>query len=136
MNPLGWVDCSDGSPLASPAVLLLSAFPLIPIGHALILGAPVGYHLRGTQHSSQGRCLLQEMYRCELCGETMPPRTRAHRIIVETRDRTCPARERVNRVVKWVNGRRKVLWTDDPGGNGEEPVREGLVCPTCFASQD
>jgi hypothetical protein len=66
----------------------------------------------------------------------VPRRTRAHRVIVETRDRTYPARERVNRVVKWINGRRKVLWTDDPGGSGAEPTREALVCPICVAEAE
>ena len=69
------------------------------------------------------------MYKCQMCQRTIPPRTRAHRIVVETRPRQYPFRPKANRVI--VDGREKFV--DDPGGEGWEIVREAIVCPECAA---
>jgi hypothetical protein len=71
------------------------------------------------------------MFRCEICGSTVPAHTRAQRIVLETRPKRYPARPEVFRVVTWIAGKRKVTWKDDPGGIGDEIVREVLVCPAC-----
>jgi hypothetical protein len=75
------------------------------------------------------------MYRCDQCGATVPPRNRARRVVVETRERIYPARLKANRVVSFVNGKRKVVLKDDPGGFGEETVREVVVCQTCSTTR-
>jgi hypothetical protein len=69
------------------------------------------------------------MYTCELCKRVVPPKTKAYRIVLETRFRRYPARADVNRVVK----EGKVHYTNDPGGQGREIVHEALVCPDCAA---
>jgi hypothetical protein len=74
------------------------------------------------------------MYRCELCGTVVPPRTACHRVVVAARARRYSARPQVNRVVRFEGTRRKVIWTDDPGGEGPAIVREALACPGCAAN--
>ncbi len=69
------------------------------------------------------------MYRCEICQKVAPARTKAARIVVETRPRSYPFRPRANRFVH----ERKVEYRDDPGGSGYEIVREVTACPDCAA---
>lgn len=79
---------------------------------------------------------LNLMYRCQSCSCVAPPRTPARRIVVETRPKTYPSRAAVNRVVrKPPDGKRKVEYMHDPGGTGNEIVREIVVCPHCFAQR-
>jgi hypothetical protein len=75
------------------------------------------------------------MYRCEICGTVVPPRTPCHRVVVQTRPARYPRRSEVNRVVYRVNGRWKEKYTDDPGGNGVQIVREVTACPGCANAQ-
>jgi hypothetical protein len=58
-------------------------------------------------------------------------------VIVETRPRVYPAREKVfPKYVATTNGWRRVRneWNDDPGGVGREIVRALRVCPSCAAT--
>ena len=71
------------------------------------------------------------MYRCELCGKTVPPHTPAHKIAVATRGATYPLRPKVFACWKWQNGRRKFVRPDDPGGVGRQVSREVTACPDC-----
>src|SRR6266542_2709728 len=75
--------------------------------------------------------VLQERFRCEICGMSVPPRTRLQRLVTDTRDKRYPARAAANRVVEQAGGKRRVVWKDDPGGVGSEIAREVPVCPTC-----
>ncbi len=67
------------------------------------------------------------MYKCQVCQRVVSAGTKAYRIPVEFRFRRYPARSKVNRVVR----HHKVEHTDDPGGEGQEIVREITVCPEC-----
>lgn len=68
------------------------------------------------------------MYRCEICHEVVPAKTKAQRVVVETRPRVYPFRKEANRRV-W----KKSKWekTDNEGGTGFEIVREVIACPSC-----
>ena len=70
------------------------------------------------------------MYRCDRCGEVMPPRTPSFRRVVATRSKSYPFRSKAN-VVR-VKG--KVCRRDDLGGEGTEIVSEDTVCPDCAGS--
>jgi hypothetical protein len=39
-------------------------------------------------------------------------------------------------VILWINGKRKILKRDDPGGRGWEIVREVTACPDCASLYD
>ena len=73
------------------------------------------------------------MYRCQLCGDVVPPRTPCHHLVIRTRRRRYPARAEANRVVRLVNGKVKETYTDDPGGVGSETAVEVRACPACAA---
>ncbi len=75
------------------------------------------------------------MYRCQLCLRGVGPGIRVHRAILETRQKKYPFRPKANRVIRMSeNGRPKEYLVDDPGGVGEEIVRECLACPTCASN--
>jgi hypothetical protein len=69
-----------------------------------------------------------------MCGSVMPPRTRCHRVVVETRPKIYPRREKVFQVLRWERGRWRLKDEDDPGGVGYETVREVIACPRCAAA--
>jgi hypothetical protein len=77
------------------------------------------------------------MFRCQLCGDVVPPGTPSQRIVVQSRRTQYPYRSKANVVVrKPESGRRrktKKEYRDDPGGEGHEIVREVIVCPNCVA---
>jgi len=73
------------------------------------------------------------MYRCELCNHVSEPRQPAFRVILETRPRSYPPREKVNACYKRVPGGTKFKRTDDRGGFGLECAREATVCGRCAA---
>jgi hypothetical protein len=52
-------------------------------------------------------------------------------MIVESRWKKYPFRAKANRVTLIENGKPKQKFVDDPGGIGQEIVRERIVCPTC-----
>lgn len=76
------------------------------------------------------------MFNCQICGAAVPPRTKAARIVLETRVRQYPKRFLPAKVS--LNGRRRK--SDEPvvidrGGRGTEIVREANACPACAASR-
>jgi hypothetical protein len=71
------------------------------------------------------------MFRCQICGTVVPAGTPCHRLVAETRPTRYPFRNQVNRVVRLVNGKRKIQYTDDPGGEGQCILREVNACPAC-----
>jgi hypothetical protein len=74
------------------------------------------------------------MFRCQLCQCVVPPRTPGHRLTVEWRGKEYPYRSQANTFVRLnEKGKRKEHHTDDPGGEGQEVVREVIVCPACAA---
>ncbi len=62
-----------------------------------------------------------------MCGEAKGPRVAAVRVVVEWRRVVFPFRKEVNRF--WRDGRER--WSDDPGGEGLQVVREVTACPAC-----
>lgn len=66
------------------------------------------------------------MFRCGNCQQVSKLGEAATPVVVESRGKTYPARGRANppRSPNWD-------WTDDPGGNGYETVKEIRVCPRC-----
>src|SRR5678815_4965045 len=71
------------------------------------------------------------MFVCEVCGSVAPPRTRSHRIIVETRVTAHPPRSDAHWHPPRAGGKGK--WADDPGGRGTQIVRELRACGPCAA---
>jgi len=69
------------------------------------------------------------MYKCQICQRTVPAGTKAYRIPVEFRPRRYPPHAKANRVLR----DHKIVYTDDPGGEGYEIVREVTACPDCAA---
>lgn len=73
------------------------------------------------------------MFRCKKCQCVVPPRTPAHRLIVQRRSKEYPYRSKANVVVRRtsLDKKPKKQYLDDPGGIGEETVSEVVVCPAC-----
>lgn len=74
------------------------------------------------------------MFHCEICGAQVPPRTKAARIVLETRVRQYPKRYLPPKA--GLNGRRRKSGEPvviDRGGRGTEIVREANACPACAA---
>ena len=55
------------------------------------------------------------MYICEICTTQSEPNVPCEMVVVETREKTYPAR------------------AGDPGGSGFETVKEVRACPACAA---
>jgi len=70
------------------------------------------------------------MFRCQLCKCVAPPRTSPVRLVVERRKKKYPYRSHANYFTH--NGHSH--WRDDPGGEGEEIVKELVVCAECAAA--
>jgi len=73
------------------------------------------------------------MFRCQLCQIVVPPRTPCQRIVLKQRKKKYPYRSEANVVIvrkppKW---KPKEEDRDDPGGEGQEIVREVIACPAC-----
>lgn len=72
---------------------------------------------------------LCTLYKCELCGQQQPPRTPSNLLPIQTKTYQHPKRARVYRVKDSYTG--KVMTLDDPGGVGEQIVREVRCCARC-----
>jgi len=80
-------------------------------------------------------------YRCERCNVVPEPGTPAHKLVVEKRAKTYPARKKANRYSPHLektipdpdNPKKRILHPHfhDPGGEGWEIARELTVCPEC-----
>jgi len=74
------------------------------------------------------------MFHCQLCQGVVPPRTPSQRLVVQSRKKEYPFRFQANTFTRLNdNGKRKEFHTDDPGGIGQEIVKELIVCPDCAA---
>ena len=66
------------------------------------------------------------MFTCQLCKQVTPARTKAQRIVLETRPRTY--RNPQNAFIKNRHGEHRVE------SFGYETVREAIACPVCAAA--
>jgi hypothetical protein len=75
------------------------------------------------------------MFRCQLCGRLSPSGDRGRRVVTHQRRVVYPFRSKVN-IVRELgeNGRRRERFTDDPGGEGLETVREVVACASCASA--
>jgi hypothetical protein len=71
------------------------------------------------------------MFRCELCQRVVPPGTRSQKIAVRRRTKKYPVRRDANSFYRL----HKRHVTDDPGGTGQETVKEVIACPSCAANR-
>ena len=71
------------------------------------------------------------MFQCQHCGTVTPPRVSAETLVVETRARVYPFREKVAEIICLRHRTPKLETRDDPGGTGREIVREIRVCLPC-----
>ena len=75
------------------------------------------------------------MFRCELCHTVVPPRQRATKVVLATRQRVYASRgtERRERPGRPPRGRipQRKEPEYDKGGVGTEIVREAMACPKC-----
>lgn len=67
------------------------------------------------------------MFRCNVCKKLSKPNEPAIRVVVETRKKIYPAREKAMQIGAGLTKR----WVADPGGIGTETVREELFCELC-----
>lgn len=80
---------------------------------------------------------LDCMFRCQLCARVSPPRTPAHRLVLQTRQKKYPHRREAHlHVYLDERGKRKEKKVDDPGGVGTEIAREVVVCGECVRNGD
>jgi hypothetical protein len=74
------------------------------------------------------------MFCCQLCQRVVPPRTPCQRLVLIRRSKKYPYRPSANTLIRTnEQGKRKEHQTDDPGGQGQEIVKEVIVCPICAA---
>ena len=72
------------------------------------------------------------MFRCARCQQLSPKGERASRVVMKTREKRYPRRERAMlRKFTTASGVTMKVWVDDPGGEGFEIVREVLWCVEC-----
>ena len=72
------------------------------------------------------------MFRCQLCQRVVPPRVPCQHLVLKRRSKKYPYRLRANRFVRTNEaGKHKEYHTDDPGGEGQEVVKEVIACPAC-----
>jgi hypothetical protein len=72
------------------------------------------------------------MFRCQLCSHVTAPRVRVSYLVIGTRMRKYPKRDKVNReVYRCRDGKWKWVGGDDPGGTGHEIAKCLMVCPAC-----
>ena len=69
------------------------------------------------------------MYTCQLCKQVTPPRTKAHRIVLETRSRSYQ-----NSLVHKLFPETVAYSGSRFNTYGHETVREIIACPTCAAA--
>ena len=74
------------------------------------------------------------MFRCYFCQEITPPKTKKTFVVIETREKTYPARRSESR----RHGRFRPpadSSSNDTGGKGRETQKEVPACPACAAKQ-
>src|SRR6266511_3424962 len=153
----GWSECGDAVlayAVRAPLTLLLAAWRVdrhpdsLRSDDARFLGsAAMAAWVRsretapGERQSRSGRWNVPQsagqrrgwkwMYRCELCGGIVPPRTPSFSVVVETREKRYPRRPMLYPPRKRSEWKDPEKWRDDPGGVGHEIVREARTCPAC-----
>jgi hypothetical protein len=75
------------------------------------------------------------MYRCEVCGRVVEAGKTAIKRVVATREREYPSRQSSGARQPKSSGRNQRK-KGDPGGTGQEIVREQLVCADCSGPFD
>ncbi len=73
-------------------------------------------------------------YRCGICDNPQRPGTRAHSMVLDTRDRVYEKRKEANEYTAKPEPderKGKRMLKDDPGGRGWEIVREAKACAKC-----
>ena len=74
------------------------------------------------------------MYKCEMCGTVVPPRSKSHTVVTEKREKAYAPQQRQPGGKKGKGGRGRGRHRDSgelPGGRGWEIVKEVLVCQSC-----
>src|SRR5580658_6147739 len=90
--------------------------------------------LSGHEPTRRSIHRLVSMFRCQLCQCVVPPKTPCQHLVLERRSKKYPYRSMANTFVRLNDkGKRKEYHTDDPGGEGQEVVKEIVVCPACAA---
>jgi len=70
------------------------------------------------------------MYRCELCGTIVPPRSKTRTVVTEKREKAYAPQQRKPQGKKG-KGRKRHRDIELPGGRGWEIVKEAQVCQPC-----
>lgn len=74
------------------------------------------------------------MFRCQICQQTVPPKTRQHKVTLITRPKVYASRGPDPTERRRFRGRgRPKAEPRDRGGTGHEIVQEISVCPKCAA---
>ena len=73
------------------------------------------------------------MFRCYFCQQVTPPGTKKQNVVIETREKTYPARRKESRRPGRFRSREDS--TSDVGGKGVETQKEVPACPACAAKQ-
>src|ERR1700730_2960706 len=90
--------------------------------------------LSGHEPTRRSIHRLAFMFRCQLCQCVVPPRTPAQHLALKRRRKEYRPRSAATTFVRTTaEGKRKEYHADDPGGEGEEMVEEGIVFPACAA---
>ena len=72
------------------------------------------------------------MYVCEICNTIVLPNTPSTLLVLQTRKRSYPSRNKANKFLDPKKpGKNQIIYSDDPGGFGFEIEREVRVCPEC-----
>jgi ribosomal protein S14 len=72
----------------------------------------------------------EKVYVCEICKRAIGPNIPSHLLPIKVRRKQYPFRSAANKYTDPISGR--IKRTDDPGGQGQEIVRELRVCRSCF----
>lgn len=76
------------------------------------------------------------MFRCQFCGTSVAAGVPCSLVVTRRRTVAFPYRERAQRRRIEINGRRKNIMLDDPGGTGWQIVTEKRACPYCKNLKD
>lgn len=71
------------------------------------------------------------MYRCDLCEIVVPPGTPKEIVVTVVRPVRHPHRHKSQPTGLRKDRFNRTRWRDDPGGRGDQIIREAEVCPAC-----
>jgi hypothetical protein len=75
--------------------------------------------------------IAEEMYKCQICGQTSEPCQPAHKLVIETRPVRYSIRKKEQPPWKIEPDGRTKYKIIDNGGMGRECVKEITVCGKC-----